>query len=153
MRASLRSLYFILRSKLYNFLIKSPLFSIGIYFFSIIGLMLCYSLYSLGGFILYPIFYFLNCWPLMLIKFIDLDLHIMLLGKSDPFLNGQIISLISWLLISPLLIVTFPSKFNFNKWIVNITIQWKRRISITMFNSSIKSIPSFPCAPHCGRYA
>jgi hypothetical protein len=36
--------------------------------------------------------------------------------------------------------------------IFGITIQWKRRITIAMFNSSLKFIPSFPCAPHCGRY-
>ena len=36
---------------------------------------------------------------------------------------------------------------------LNITKQWKRRVTIAMFNSSLKPKRSIPRAPHCRRYA
>jgi len=34
---------------------------------------------------------------------------------------------------------------------IELTKQWKRRVTIALFNSSITSTPSHTRAPHCGR--
>ena len=79
------------------------------YGISQIGLMICFFTYNVGGAILYPLFYALNAWPLLVLQHMDGALHSNLLGVdenySNAFYRGQFISLAGWLLISPLMLM------------------------------------------------
>ena len=67
-----------------------------------LSLFISYITYEIGGRWINPLLYFLNYWFLILIKKIDGDLHESLLQNESAYLNGLIISAVSWLVISPL---------------------------------------------------
>ena len=94
-------------SKIYDRVLDyllGALISLACYSISLIGLMLSFTLYSVGGFIFYYPFYFLNQWPVMLLGFINPEYLESLLGDlTEGFFIGQSINFFGWLIISPLL--------------------------------------------------
>jgi hypothetical protein len=92
-------------------LIKSPSIAAFFYGLSLMGLMICFFSYNFGGMILYPLFYVLNAWPLLVLQQIDGVFHSNILGIDENYSNafgrGQFISIAGWLLISPFVLMIY----------------------------------------------